>query len=453
MDDCDRCEGRAREDLLKMSVEEWLSLPDIEVVHILKLQEDKEVVSAAVRAHPYLIRHVQSRLQLDRDVALAALRGQTARASSCRSYSRLLASNATNMHVFPLLNKKLRGDREVAYEALKVGGCGQLRTLLSPEIRQDKDFALAVLRQQPISQAKKNSCQEGEGIKVKDVLEEEKENSEDEADDEKKKAVLSRDVVTELVLLWQDDKDVAIAAMECCPTAFQSLGEAFRDDREVVLMALIHQTQSDVKILGQNILSMADKRFRADRELVLQAARAEGAAVGLASLELKQDKDFTLAAMRMAPVGDSRECYDEADLSIRNSITLDSFHAAFLSPFAVEGEVAPVVTVSIDPEDDLQQPDDTAGPGSGDQVIRSCTATLLSGRSFKCKLLEGPKVRQRSVLVGRLAKVILEELSKRRINTQGSPPAERVRLLIEKDGVCVPVSPWESVSRRLNEYL
>ena len=112
----------------------------------------------------------------------------------------------------------------------------------------------------------------------------------------------------------RDNKDVALAAVEACDSAFYHVGEACKSDKDIVMCMLKKDnflvsslsivTQEDrsqvlvqVKECGL-MLKYASVALQADREVVLAAVTQNGLALEFASAELKADLDVALAASK-----------------------------------------------------------------------------------------------------------------------------------------------------------
>jgi len=88
--------------------------------------------------------------------------------------------------------------------------------------------------------------------------------------------------------------------------------------------------------------------------------------------------------MLRAPLEQRDQCYEKADGSVRHSIDLEDFHGAFESKLAVAGEEAPVLSVSLCSESQLES---SSAASTSKPSFNSCIVSFLSGSSFACSLI------------------------------------------------------------------
>ena len=149
------------------------------------------------------------------------------------------------------------------------------------------------------------------------------------------------------------DRDAVLAAVRRRDrTAWQSISEELRADREVVMEAVRQDSwalqwaspelRADREVVSEAMkqcgqtLEFASEELRADREVVLEAVKTCGCALQYASKELRHDLDVVLAAMRN----------DHAAVKHAGRIrTIQWLLAAAVSNLAAEGETAPVVNI------------------------------------------------------------------------------------------------------------
>jgi len=185
----------------------------------------------------------------------------------------------------------------------------------------------------------------------------------------------------------QNDKDFVLTAIEADAWAMAFASETLKNDREVVLAALRQQQAADLAVRGNNLLQHVSPELRADEDVVLEAVRADGSAVALASWDLRADKEFILKAMRIAPVNTVSSCYQWADARLQTEISLEDFVGAAASVLALPGENAPVLTFKLGYWEGLQgQNNSSNSSSSAARHIEKCEVSLMSGASFTCGL-------------------------------------------------------------------
>mmetsp|Transcript_11829 Transcript_11829/g.26079 ORF Transcript_11829/g.26079 Transcript_11829/m.26079 type:complete len:455 (-) Transcript_11829:397-1761(-) len=301
-------------------------------------RSDREVVLAVVSAQGLLLEHCGAALQDDFDVALAAV----------KSHGRALK------HV----SEELRSNREIVLEAVQQRGLALM--FAGEEMLCDQELVLTAV------------SRDGAAISYASPT-------------------------------FFGEKDIVLAAVGTFPWALNLACEALQGDKEIMLKALRQQAlERQAQRLqrggrmeqgpgpGHSVLYCGSEALRADREVVMEALQASWESLGLASPELKSDKDFVLFAIRLVPPNERMECWHKADDDLRRAISWPSFRSAAESFLACPGETAPILVVTLH----------QTGPGSKESQEESatnmsfdfgfgfvCEATLLvTGKSFTCSL-------------------------------------------------------------------
>eukprot|EP00405_Crypthecodinium_cohnii_P058794 CAMPEP_0206632326 /NCGR_PEP_ID=MMETSP0325_2-20121206/68826_1 /ASSEMBLY_ACC=CAM_ASM_000347 /TAXON_ID=2866 /ORGANISM="Crypthecodinium cohnii, Strain Seligo" /LENGTH=192 /DNA_ID=CAMNT_0054157803 /DNA_START=15 /DNA_END=590 /DNA_ORIENTATION=- len=138
--------------------------------------------------------------------------------------------------------------------------------------------------------------------------------------------------------------------------------ELFWADKDVVIEA--------VKQDGQ-ILASASEELRADKQVVLEAVKQSSSAFRFTTPSLQKDEDLLLLAARLhGNIGISLKSYDAQVIwgGLR-------FAQATSAAIAVQGEDAPILTVSLSYE-----------YTEDDEGVFRCEANLMSGASFTCQI-------------------------------------------------------------------
>mmetsp|Transcript_72476 Transcript_72476/g.151265 ORF Transcript_72476/g.151265 Transcript_72476/m.151265 type:complete len:489 (+) Transcript_72476:209-1675(+) len=233
---------------------------------------------------------------------------------------------------------------------------------------------------------------------------------------------------------FRDDKEFMREVLHYQGLALQFAGDTIRSDKDLVLLAL--QTDGYA-------LKYASAELQEDVDVVLRAVNSKVDAVHFASPVLKGDKDFMMRAARTCrDLNQVHSLHSQADEQLKQSIPWRSFLAAYRSPLAVPGQLAPILSVSL-----------RFSCGETDCTFRA-EANLFSGASFTCEVVDlnrsslggpgrsGPRLND-------LAMKLLEELPK---HAEIENLTHIFVTFLVGDGDSVPVTLWDS-GRPLTEFI
>ena len=213
------------------------------------MRSNRDVVLAAIAKNGFAIQHASPKLQLDRQVALAALRKDFA------------------LQYHPT---ELKADKEFVLAAVVCGGCLQgALYYAAPVLKKDRDVVMAA-------------------VTHSDAL--------SDADDVFK---ADREVVMAAVTFigcafkaasaeLQGDKEIALLAIKGYPRMFSLASEELRGDKDVALLAVTADS---------DMLRYVSVPLKDDREIVLAAVVQDGRQLQYASDGLCADEEVVLAAV------------------------------------------------------------------------------------------------------------------------------------------------------------
>ena len=208
-----------------------------------ELQDDRDVVLHCVRRCPAAIKHASARLRGDKEIILAAATGE---------YGTWNSDTVLNV-----ASTELQDDREVVLHCVKNGG--EAIKHASARLRGDKEIILAA------------------------------------ATGEYGKWNYSATVLNLASTELQDDREVVLHCVKNGGEAIKHASARLRGDKEIILAAA---TGEYGKWNSYTVLSFASTELQDDRDVVLHCVKNDGYAIEHASARLRADKEIILAAAR-----------------------------------------------------------------------------------------------------------------------------------------------------------
>mmetsp|Transcript_52224 Transcript_52224/g.111185 ORF Transcript_52224/g.111185 Transcript_52224/m.111185 type:complete len:427 (-) Transcript_52224:51-1331(-) len=307
-------------------------------------QAEKELTKQQQDLSDAIFRGASDQILADREVMLAVVLVAGQCFFRCSDELRgdlevALAATGNCPGIWAYASDDLRADRLATLAAAKLSGV--ILEYASPAHQDDKEIVLAAVSSYSWSLGFASDRLKGDLEVVNIALTNQ---------DPRGRGVTS--VLRRASAQLRSDKAVVLAAISLKAWALFDASLELKGDRDVVLAALRSQTRRHVlhcgcPLSGRNVFAYASHDFRKDEDLVLEAARVDGAVIGLASLPLRQNKDFVLRACRCSPEEDRRLCYEQADGSVRQSVTFEDFVGAANSVLGVAGESGPTLTVTL----------------------------------------------------------------------------------------------------------
>ena len=241
----------------------------------LRLRDDKETVMEAVTQHADTLEYASVRLRNDKEVVMAALAG-----------------GAVLRHASDIL----QNDREVVIAAVSKKHL-ELK-YASSELKDDKEIVMMVVLS---SRWDSGLCNASDRLKNnKDIV----------------MAALTKSkgrALEHVSLEMKNDRDIVKAAIAMSARTIEHASDALKNDREIMTLVLkkngsllIHASdtlKNDQAIVMMAVtqdgdaLEHASSEFKNDREIVMLAMTKNGSALEFASDELKNDRQIVLAAV------------------------------------------------------------------------------------------------------------------------------------------------------------
>ncbi len=172
--------------------------------YLPKFQDDKEVVMAAVtKGYSNCFKFASERLRNDRDVVLAAVTRNGGALEFAPKYQDdkeiVMRAIASDKEAFKFASDRLKNDKAVVYNAIKSDGYNI--KYASDDMKKDKELALI--------------------------------------------AVSNSTFAFDYLPMFQDDRDVALAAVKLCGNSFYHISERLKDNTEIFLTSYLRN--KDVK--------------------------------------------------------------------------------------------------------------------------------------------------------------------------------------------------------------
>ncbi len=215
-----------------------------------KLRGDKDVVLAAVNKLGSALYDASKELQDDKEVVLAAI--------NCYLPTKNSTSDERFGWVVQFASKRLRGDKEVMFNAVQTDEFDNTLTHATEELQNDKDFVIKAVQH-------------------------------------------NYRLLSHVVEKFKGDRDVILAGVKRNYRALEYATPELRTDREIVLTAFRHLDQFND--WDQGITKYLTDTFRSDKEFMLEAVRYHEPALKCVSDDLKQHKEFMAAATEAAKAG------------------------------------------------------------------------------------------------------------------------------------------------------
>jgi len=360
-----------------------------------ELQADRDVVLAAVRQNGRALAYANDELRADREVVMEAM---TQNAWSLRSASdkwdRMMPDELVYHKCRALLfaSDELKADKEVVMKAVRQDG--RALKYAVDELKADKEVVMEAVKQ------------DGGALRYADEV-------------------------------LRTNRDVVMAAVKKSGGALEYAGLELRADNS--FMAEV------VKQSGLT-LQYASVEIRDDRCIVVEAVKQDVVALRYTSPQLQADKDLILLA--------ARSCDDMGNIFLSRGAKAiwdqEGLSEAKKWPIAVQGEDAPIVTIS------LSRKINEAG-----EAAFSCEACLMSGQSITCLIQDLPKNdrwgnERPHPILDHLAGALLADLQSQ--SEASAPERVFINFIInsedgdEDGGVVMPVTPWDW-NRPLSDFL
>jgi hypothetical protein len=268
-----------------------------------KLLNDKAIMLEAVRNNSNSVfRAASQELKEDKEFVLAALRETYYKqprfsSESDKGYTERLSRQRSEL--FKSLSKKLQTDQEVKWAYEKKPNEVQDVELTTGPVSNDlsKEFVILALK-------------EGRLTRIPDKLKNDREVA--------LAAVRANGDMITFFPKFHNDKEIILAAIEWKPGLFKWASEKLKNDKEFVLKVLknqefvelnLHQSISNKLLDDKEVflevakrargLQFFSKRLLSDKAIMSEAVRNNSNSVfQAASQELKEDKEFVLAALR-----------------------------------------------------------------------------------------------------------------------------------------------------------
>jgi len=173
------------------------------------------------------------------------------------------------------------------------------------------------------------------------------------------------------------NRDIVLDAVRTCGKAIGHASEELRKDREIALLAV----EQDASAFGG-----LSEELRSDREVIIKAlhqAEEKGRrglmpspphVWSLVSDAIKLDKDAVLWVLRDFEERTARALHKQATESLDEELLWEDFQGARLSSLALPGESFPVLTVSL------------TEAATSSSKFYDCAVTLMSGNGFSCRV-------------------------------------------------------------------
>ena len=326
------------------------------------LRNDKKIVLQAVDLDDEALRYASQSLQGDKEVVLKALRYRGKNMAfvspNLKNDKAFILKALAQMDsgaiddAYPLLNKQLKSDKDIIFATIQSLASVKVLEYATSHLRKDKEVVYAALKKNGYElEFADNSLKKDRAIVLTAISQTGSALKFADASLKKDKAIVIKAIEKDGYALEYADvnlqmdkeliaiagkghpngypayafdkrvyknKTAVLAILEKDPDAIQYVDESLKSDRDIILATLQSNKYSfyfnkldptqfkwrDVALLGVarkgEWLKDIDKKFQADRAIVLAAVKNNGSALQFAAVKFKNDRDIVLAAVKSA---------------------------------------------------------------------------------------------------------------------------------------------------------
>ena len=245
------------------------------------LQDDKEVVMAAIKMNKYnhsIFKYASDNLKDDREVVLAAIENDREALDSA--------------------SEKLKHDRDIVLKAVKSNGSAL--STVGDEFKNDREIVVAAVENW--QHAIQYSSQELQNDRDLGLMAVQKNGyalmsmSEKLKNDKEIVMAAMKDIgrLEHASDALKNDKEVVMEAVKTCGHNLEFASDTLRNDKEVVLTALNGNHEDEFYLP----LKYASEELKNDEDVALTAVKLDGLALKHVGTRLKNKKNIVLAAVR-----------------------------------------------------------------------------------------------------------------------------------------------------------